>query len=129
MPTKTALNFTYSLEDRPECGASLIRLKGSVDAFSYMALKTVLKRISDGELGAARRNMLIDFRDVQYCASSGWSVLFLQSALLKERQGRMVLFDVSERASHALSLLVMREPLLQVVEDEAAALECMARAA
>lgn len=115
--------FTFTAEDREAQDATLLRLHGPIDAFSYLGLKAVLARWMKGDLDVPmRRHLVIDFGGVSYAASSGWSVLFMQSSLMQEEQRGMVLFNLAERAAHSLRLLEQRQSLIRVEGDEASAL-------
>jgi anti-anti-sigma factor len=117
--------FTYSLDDRPDANATLLRLNGPLDTFTYPALKTLLARWSRGELGGTRDHLAVDFGGVPFCASSGWSALFLQNSLAKERGRSMVIFNVGERVAHSLDLLARGSNLIRVAPDEASALKAL----
>jgi len=118
--------FAYSVEDRAAEDASVLRLSGPIDAFSYLGLKAILGRWMKGELESpSRRHLLVDFSGVTYAASSGWSVLFMQASLMREEQRQVVLFNLGERAAHSLRLLEQKQRLLKVVGDEAAALKSL----
>lgn len=120
------VKFDYSVEDRPALDASILRLAGPIDAFSYLSLKALLARWTEGSLDVPKRSHLaIDFKAVTYAASSGWSVLFLQSSLMKEAGRRLILFSLGERAAHSLHLLEQRQQLVQTAGDEAAALKAL----
>lgn len=121
--------FDYSVEDRPSMDASILRLKGPIDAFSYLSLKALLARWSEGSLDVPKRSHLaVDFSGVSYAASSGWSVIFLQSSLMREAGKRLVLFGLGERAAHSLRLLEQRQQLVQTAADEAAAAKLLEQA-
>jgi anti-anti-sigma regulatory factor len=118
--------FDYSVEDRPARDASILRLQGPIDAFSYLSLKALLARWGEGSLDVPKRSHLaIDFGKVTYAASSGWSVLFLQASLMREAGRRLVLFSLGERAAHSLRLLEQRQQLVQTAGDEAAAMKAL----
>jgi anti-anti-sigma regulatory factor len=118
--------FDYSVEDRPSLDATVLRLKGPIDAFSYLSLKALLARWSEGSLDTPKRSHLaIDFKAVTYAASSGWSVVFLQSSLMREAGRRLVLFSLGERAAHSLRLLEQRQQLVTTAADETAALKAL----
>lgn len=121
--------FDYSVEDRPEMDASILRLRGPIDAFSYLSLKALLARWTEGSLGVPKRTHLaVDFSKVSYAASSGWSVIFLQTSLMREAGRQMVLFGLGERAAHSLRLLEQRQQLVRTTGDEASALKSLATA-
>lgn len=124
--TKPSAKLSFTMMDRPEHDATLLKLRGPIDSFSYLALKAVLKRLAEGELEIKRRHLLVDFQEVSYCASSGWSVLFLQTSLLKEQKRALVLFNVGERTSHSLGMLANKEQLIKVACDEASAIKALA---
>jgi anti-anti-sigma regulatory factor len=118
--------FDYHFQDKPAHDATLLRLKGPIDAFSYLSLKALLARWTEGSLDVPKRShLLVDFSGVSYAASSGWSVLFLQGTLMREAGRRMILFGLGERAAHSLRLLEARQPLLVTVDTEAAALRLL----
>jgi len=116
--------FTFVAEDREAQDVTVLRLNGPIDAFSYLGLKAVLARWMKGDLDVpTRRHLAIDFSGVSYAASSGWSVLFMQSSLMQEEQRGMVIFSLAERAAHSLWLLEQRQSLIRVEGDEASALK------
>jgi anti-anti-sigma factor len=118
--------FTFVAEDREAQDATVLRLNGPIDAFSYLGLKAVLARWMKGDLEVpVRRHLAIDFGGVSYAASSGWSVIFMQSALMQEEGRGMVLFNLAERAAHSLRLLEQRQSLVRVEGDEASALKAL----
>ena len=118
--------FDYSVEDRPGQDSTILRLKGPIDAFSYLSLKALLARWTEGSLDVPKRsNLVVDFSAVTYAASSGWSVLFLQSSLMREAGRRLVLFGLGERAAHSLRLLEQRQQLVHTAADEASALQAV----
>jgi anti-anti-sigma regulatory factor len=118
--------FDYSIEDRPAQDASILRLKGPIDAFSYLSLKALLARWTEGSLDVPKRSHLaVDFRGVSYAASSGWSVIFLQSSLMREAGRQLILFGLGERAAHSLRLLEQRQQLVQTAGDEGAAMKML----
>ena len=122
--------FDYSVEDLPSVDASILRLRGPIDAFSYLSLKALLARWIEGSLDVPkRRHLAIDFNAVTYAASSGWSVIFLQSSLMREAGRQLVLFSLGERAAHSLRLLEQRQQLVQTAGDQAAAVKLLATAA
>lgn len=119
--------FDYSIDDKASADASILRLKGPIDAFSYLSLKALLSRWTEGSLGVPKRsNLAIDFSGVTYAASSGWSVIFLQASLMREAGRQLVLFSLGERAAHSLRLLEQRQALVRTAGDEAAALKALA---
>lgn len=116
--------FDYSVEDRAGLDATVLRLQGPIDAFSYLSLKALLARWTEGGLDVPRRShLLVDFGKVSYAASSGWSVLFLQASLMREAGRHLILFGLGERAAHSLRLLEQRQQLVRTAADEAAALQ------
>lgn len=120
--------FGYDLFDHEASDTSVLRLKGPIDAFdtfSANGLKAVLTRWTSGALESKRKHLIIDFEQVTYCGSSGWGILFQQSALLRKQGRGLVLCAVNSRVGQSLRMLGNNANLIQVAEHEAAAHELM----
>ena len=120
--------FGFDVADREDVDATILLLKGPIDAFdtfSANGLKAVLTRWTNGGMDSKRRHLIIDFDQVTYCGSSGWGILFQQSSLLRKQGRGMVLCAVNSRVGQSLRLLGNNANLIQVAEHQAAAVETL----
>ena len=110
------------LEHRLEAigpGIDALRLKGSVDVFTYKDLKDLIENyVKDRK----KPRLFIDMTDINYVGSSGWSVLFLQSAALEKLGGALCLGAMNERTQRALHMIAPRKGLILSAATQAEAL-------
>lgn len=86
--------------------------------FSYKDLKAAFDSWLEGSFRPA---LLIDMSGVSYVGSSGWSVLFLQTAAQEAQKGVLVLFGMSERVDRSLNIIMPRKRHVNVAPDFASA--------
>ena len=98
----------------PEADAGLFVLKGAIDVFSYKDLKEALDRWTKETFKAA---LLLDLSGVTYVGSSGWSVLFLQTASQEKGAGALILFGMTERVERSLNIIMPRKRHVSVAPD------------
>lgn len=104
--------------EQPELNAMLFTLSGAIDVFSYVELKAAFDAWSHDGL---KRALLVDMSGVSYVGSSGWSVIFLQSANQEKEAGALVLFGMSERVERSLNIIMPRKRHVNVASDFEAA--------
>lgn len=115
------------LEHRLEAigpGIDALRLKGAVDVFTYKDLKELIEKATKD-----RKNprLFVDMTDVSYVGSSGWSVLFLQSAAVEKMGGALCLGGMNERTQRALHMIAPRKGLIMTAVDQTEALGLLAQ--
>jgi anti-anti-sigma factor len=100
-------------------GVQALRLKGTVDVFTYRDVKQLLDTYAKEHTPP---RLYVDMADVQYVGSSGWSVFFLQASALEKAGGALCLGALTERVQRALSMIAPRKGLLLTANSEADAL-------
>ena len=103
-----------SVEELPESNAGLFVLKGAIDVFSYKDLKGALDKWTGENFKPA---LLMDLSGVTYVGSSGWSVLFLQTAAQEKESGALILFGMNERVERSLNIIMPRKRHVSVAPD------------
>ncbi len=104
--------------DLPELNATLFTLSGAIDVFSYKELKTAF---DDWFRDEFKPILMVDMTGVTYVGSSGWSVMFLQSATQEKEGGSLLLFGMGERVERSLNIIMPRKRHINVAPDLAAA--------
>ena len=87
--------LSISSEKRKTSGSeakeySLVRIDGFIDAPNYMKFETALDKLTR----AGEKNLVLDFRKVQYINSTGISAVIRFHHSLSERDGAFVLTQV-----------------------------------
>lgn len=100
-------------------GVHALRLKGSVDVFSYLELNRLIDGFAKEHVPP---RLYIDMADVRYVGSSGWSVFFLQASALEKAGGSLCLGAMTARVLQALTMLAPRKGLILTASDQAEAL-------
>ena len=117
------------LEHRLEAigpGTDALRLKGSVDVFTYKDLKDLIENYSKDHKNP---RLYVDMAQINYVGSSGWSVLFLQSAALEKLGGALCLGGMNERTQRALHMIAPRKGMILAARDQAEALTLLSQSA
>lgn len=84
-----AANLSIEVEAGDAGRPWVLRLKGTVDVFSFVKLKKALESVAAGQPAA---KIAVDLADVDYIASSGWSVLLARRKLSRPSGGDLVIF-------------------------------------
>lgn len=100
-------------------GALQVKLKGSLDIFSYLELKRTLE---DQVKPASQDRVLIDLTEVPYIASSGWAILTNAAKQLRRDGGSLVIYGLCEEVKRIYENMGIA-PLLKSALDHAQALE------
>jgi anti-anti-sigma factor len=103
-----------SIQELPEADAALFALKGAIDVFSYKDLKGAMDEWTKNSF---KKALMIDMSGVSYVGSSGWSVLFLQTAAQEKESGALILFGMSERVERSLNIIMPRKRHVSVAPD------------
>jgi anti-anti-sigma factor len=106
--------LTLTIDEKPGEGFAVARLQGTVDVFSFKELKDTVNAWMEAK---PKPRMLFDMTLVEYVGSSGWSVLFLLSALAINRQGRLVAFGINPKIQHSLDILSSKKRTLLIAKD------------
>jgi anti-anti-sigma factor len=107
-------NLEISVQVEASLDAGLFVLKGAIDVFSYKELKDAFDRWTKESFKSA---LLVDMSGVSYVGSSGWSVLFLQTAAQEKESGCLILFGMGERVERALNIIMPRKRHVSVAPD------------
>ncbi len=116
------------LEHRLEAigpGIDALRLKGSVDVFTYKDLKELIEGYAKDR---KKPRLYVDMSQINYVGSSGWSVFFLQAAALEKLGGALCLGAMNERTQRALHMISPRKGLILSASDQAEALGLLTQA-
>jgi anti-anti-sigma factor len=108
-----------------EQGIFALRLKGSVDVFTYKDMKQLIEDFAKGQ---AVPRLYIDMTNIQYVGSSGWSVFFLQASVLEKAGGVLCLGCLNDRVQRALDMIAPRKGLILTAPNEAEAIPLMMQA-
>jgi anti-anti-sigma factor len=106
-------------------GVHALRLKGSVDVFTYKEMKQLIEDFAKDQTPP---RLYIDMTDIQYVGSSGWSVFFLQASVLEKAGGAMCLGQMNERVQRALDMIAPRKGLILTAATEAEAIPLLTQA-
>lgn len=102
-------------KEEPSMGATIFKLSGAVDVFSYKELKAAF---DDWTKEGGKLTLLVDMAGVSYVGSSGWSVIFLQTSNMEKDQGTgLVLYGMNERVERSLNIIMPRKRHVNVAPD------------
>ena len=103
---------------------SLVRIDGFIDAPNYMKFETTLDKLTR----AGEKNLVLDFRKVQYINSTGISAVIRFHHTLSERDGAFVLAQVPRNVGLTMHLLGVTSivPFLKTLQDAEEALDKVA---
>ena len=110
--------LSVTITEQPGLNATLFSLTGAVDVFSYKDLKSAFDTWS---AAPHPPTIMLDMSGVSYVGSSGWSVLFLQTATQEKEGGALVLFGMNERVDRSLNIIMPRKRHVNVAPDFEAA--------
>lgn len=94
-----AENKTMEMDIRQEGNKLIVALKGRLDTMQAMALDEKMNEIPD-EVNSVE----FDFAELNYIASAGLRVLFWVQEFTEERDGEMLVKNVSEEVQEILSI-------------------------
>jgi anti-sigma B factor antagonist len=105
----------------PKQGATLMRLKGNLDAHTYPSLETALS----GLYSKGSYAIVVDMSDLDYMASAGVGVLIGALSRTRENRGDVLLMNLQPSVEGVLEVLGLRE-MFNIVADRTAALALLA---
>lgn len=97
-----------------EADVAMFKLSGAIDVFSYKELKQAFDAWTENDFKPV---LMVDMAGVTYVGSSGWSVLFLQTAAQEGKAGSLILFGMSERVERSLNIIMPRKRHVNVAAD------------
>jgi anti-anti-sigma factor len=103
--------FTVIIDEKISGAFGVAKLEGTLDIFSFKELKDTVSAWFENRI---QPRLIFDMTRLDYVGSSGWSVLFLLSALATHRRGRVVAFGISPKLLHALDILSSQKRTLLI---------------
>ncbi len=110
------------LEYRPGEFATVLDIHGSIDGMSQDRFREEMGSL----LKSGARHLILDCGDVDFINSSGLGTILMIKDELNRLGGTLVLIRMSDRARMVIEMLGFA-PVLDVAENEAQALELVAR--
>jgi len=91
----------------------ILRLIGSIEASSFLVLQKKLDVLVNEE----RKNVLLDFSNVDYLSNTGLRVLVSYSNKFKEKKGSLGLFSVNEDIKELIRITGV-DKILNIYKNE-----------
>ncbi len=106
-----------SSESRPE-GVVIIKPVGKLDVFTFTELKKFIAEVCAANPAV---RMVVDLEQVEYIASSGWSVLLSRRQSIKREGGNLNVYGMSENLLRVYESMKI-DKMLPSAPDQASAI-------
>lgn len=107
-----------SSEDLPD-GVVIVRPVGKLDVFTFTELKKFIAEVCTAKPAV---RMVVDLEQVEYIASSGWSVLLSRRQGIKREGGNLTVFGMSENLLRVYESMKI-DKMLPSAPDQPGAIE------